>query len=436
MWKLWVFALVLAGCDDGAPQADPDPNDGRWTDRYSVPPLPKIDVLFVIEATPTMCGEQASLARAAASFAEWVEFADVRFATITTTAATPEQIGAFVTGTPDGAACAAGGGCGALPPVQHVPYGSDFAAALSDLQCRVQPGAGQIAGFAGGLDALQRALSCDGPNAEHFAACCVDGRFDPFCEAQVEFLRPDALLTVLILSDRDDCSGAAALPGDDPSECSWYRDRLTPLDTYRRFMASLKAQPNELLLVEAIVGALAFTIDGDNPMVYDPGPPVDPRCDPADERFDPSVEWTELCCPEGHCRGAIESSCESALGTAQAGARYRAFANDLNVHPCTDLPHDECPIICTDETPLDEMLQRLTPFRLAYCLSRPPAGPVTVSTQCVTDECDIRVAPRMLIEGVDYRVEEEQYCDGGVLLRLDTDPAHGGELIIEYALAE
>ena len=67
-------------------------------------------------------------------------------------------------------------------------------------------------GFEKGLEAMRLGLSCDGPNAERFGDCCVDGRYDRACAGAPDFLRPEAVLAVVVISDENDCSDPASNP--------------------------------------------------------------------------------------------------------------------------------------------------------------------------------------------------------------------------------
>ncbi|MGK0362345.1 MAG: hypothetical protein ACI9U2_004666, partial [Bradymonadia bacterium] len=268
-----------------------------------------------------------------------------------------------------------------------------------------------------GLESMRRALSCSGPNAASFGPCCrLDGTYDPSCAPEPgeepDFLRPDAILAVVFISDEDDCSDPAANPGAsnrvickygagdsdgdgvpdgfrDPDlcpdgasacfarecggldaetcraqrcaidktanhHCVWQRDRLTPVTDYRRFLTGLKARPRESILVASIVGERAYTHDAGNLVRFEAGTYADARCDPADEAFDEQVHRTEACCPGGICPSTPEPSCDSGDGQAYAGQRYLELAEqfgDTGVG-CPEGAEGidaECNSICTDD---------------------------------------------------------------------------------------
>jgi hypothetical protein len=183
-----------------------------------VPERPQLDLLFVVDDSGSMAEEQASLA---ANFAEVARFlqadlggrADVRVAVTTTDLARAERRGAFVQPTRPG--------CEGMAPVLALGPGTASAAdtvesIAAQLACLTDVGV-RGANREKGLEAMRWALDCNGPNAAAFGRCCVadgDGRavYDRQCLDTPEFLRPDALLAVVFLTDEDDCSDPAAHP--------------------------------------------------------------------------------------------------------------------------------------------------------------------------------------------------------------------------------
>ncbi len=187
-----------------------------------------------------------------------------------------------------------------------------------------------------GLESMRMALSCGGPNAELFGDCCVNGKYNPQCDIEAidqspKFLRPDATLFVVILSDEDDCS----TPADNPAMSSrmicqpnWNQDQnndlipdiyeekceldaeqcyqqecgefdlqagaelchqkrcdveryqdlgcqhaeeqsLVPVEEYRDFLVGLKSQPDQQLVVSTIVGFRQYLTDELGELVLD-----------------------------------------------------------------------------------------------------------------------------------------------------------------------
>ena len=198
-----------------------------------------------------------------------------------------------------------------------------------------------------GLEAMRTALSCSGPNAELFKTCCIGynendpsqnlrSTYDPLCvydendEATApKFLRPDATLVIIFISDENDCSTPEDNPfastrficqpgwglddngdgipdvydrcGLDPSrcfdlECGPYRAQgaqvchdkrcevpnynglgceynaaqsLVSISEYRDFLLKLKARPIDQLLVATIVGFRQYLTDINGELVLD-----------------------------------------------------------------------------------------------------------------------------------------------------------------------
>ncbi len=213
-------------------------------------------------------------------------------------------------------------------------------------------------GFEMGLEAMRHSLSCNGPNANHFAPCCVDDpttglqRYDPNCltdataGVEPDFLRPDAKLVVIFVSDENDCSEPAANqplskrvickytlvdqngdsipdgfedrtlcdgkspadcyhdecgamnPGECFSErcavsrevlsaCDWERQKLTPVEDYFEFLSSLKARPTEQLVVVPLVGPQPRTESG-HVISFDQPSPENRRDDDCAPVYEPN----------------------------------------------------------------------------------------------------------------------------------------------------
>lgn len=194
-----------------------------------------------------------------------------------------------------------------------------------------------------GLEAMRLALSCSGPNAELFKSCCIgyneggpqnnqNSFYDPGCvitdEAkEPEFLRPDATLVIIFITDENDCStpvdnpiasdrfickpgwqadddgdgvpdiynGKCGLPAKDCFElecgpyaregmqvchdkrcevdnyvglgCEYSRQALVSIKEYRNFLLKLKARPLDQLLVATIVGFRLYLRDAEGELI-------------------------------------------------------------------------------------------------------------------------------------------------------------------------
>ncbi len=182
------------------------------------PPVGEVDFLFVVDDSGSMAEEQASLALNFARVARFLRDglggrAHVRVAVTDTDLRSPDRRGAFITPTsPD---------CAGVGPILSLGPDSPLAGA-SEAEVARQLGCLTTLGTRGsnrekGLEAMRLALSCEGPNAAAFGACCVpgpDGRsvYDRGCTDSPAFLRPQAKLVVVFLTDEDDCSDPAANP--------------------------------------------------------------------------------------------------------------------------------------------------------------------------------------------------------------------------------
>ena len=233
------------GCDDGAVCAGhrhPDcathtclpagevpcaaiPADSRIREvEHRIAGALKLDILFVVDDSGSMCEEQANLTRnfgqlSSFIFDELGAAADYRLAVTSPDVHNDGRKGAFLYApapfepslncrdedgnplAPDTADCDAD-----LPPIVS-PGDVDSPAELERrFRCMATLGTNGD-GFEKGLEAMRLALSCDGPNAASLASCCPDGPCDA---TERGFLRPDGVLVVVFLTDEDDCSDPAS----------------------------------------------------------------------------------------------------------------------------------------------------------------------------------------------------------------------------------
>ena len=347
-WAGLALALLLGGpgCDD---EETPVVTYAAVEQIATIPPKPQLDILLVIDDSPSMCEEQASLSKNLRAFGELLldsvsRRRDIRLAVVSADAANPSEAGRFLyrpaapdafDGCPladafDTADCPAN----ADPILRFAEISAQCPAGDSDCQraavergirCRVTLGLGG-SGHEAGLEASRRALSCDGPNAAALGACCENGRPVPNCDIprqnpQPDFLRPGADLEVIFISDEDDCSTADLRPptaaegiADHPgpgaeafgqSLCTWQRQQLEPVSTYADFLIGLKARPGEQLYVAALTGQRAYTEQGDF-ITYSPQmTPAQAGCLDETGAYDPGRACNEdTDCPgtENTCR--------------------------------------------------------------------------------------------------------------------------------------
>ncbi len=426
-------------------------------DVTTLPAKTKIDLLFLIDNSGSMCEEQRNLARNFSVFSDFLfqelgQAADYRIAFVNTDMQKEDSKGRFQatparpqpalsctnreTGMPDVPQTQ---DCDDLlvDPVNDrvmtigpiiksglAEKGGNFTS-QEDLErkfrCMATLGTGGD-GFEKGLEAIRRSLSCDGPNRELFKECCddvvdpmnnlVSSTYDFQCAesklknlpgVEPDFLRPDAILVVLIITDEPDCSDPAsnptkskraickygpndrnmdgapdgysdpalcpsgnfaqcfqsecgnlaaaacyerrcAIPRADNSNCEWFRDELTPVSDYVEFLQSLKADPNRQLIIAAIAGQRKYMAGGSDEvfeLTYNlPRTPDNSACDPESAEFNPDIDQN-VCCPQGRCQGKIQSSCNSEFGVAYSGRRYYELAEAFGTNGLGCTPEHE-----------------------------------------------------------------------------------------------
>ena len=105
------------------------------------------------------------------------------------------------------------------------------------------------------------------------------------------FLRPDARLLTIVLSDEEDCSDAGALAGEGPTSCYTQSERLTPVAAIVEELQGLKGDPNQVV-VSAVVGvegsACSYVYEGRRyqQVAMATGGPIADICD---ESWEPSL---------------------------------------------------------------------------------------------------------------------------------------------------
>lgn len=507
---------ALAGCNEHPLVEFEQTVTGAMHETSTLPAQTRMDLLFVIDDSQSMCQEQTALA---ANFARLADFfferlgseADLRIAVTSTDLA--ESDGRLLSEVPIGAGVACpeaepleldcadiddpilatgpegnvGRDCGGLSGTEAT------ACVRADLDRRFRCLAHRGAGGGSrekGLEAMRRALSCDGPNAARFGACCTPDGFDPACAGEgprPAFLRPDALLVVVFVSDEDDCStrgdnpkqsglaicrdaGLTDRDGDgvpdafadpalcaaDPatcmriecgglgaddchqarcvvegteySSCAWEQEALTPVGDYVRFLSRLKLAPAEQLLVAAIVGDRLYTPSGD-PVSFRP-PDGDPACSEDALAGGP----TDACCRDGVCRSEVLPACETDFGRADPGVRYLAFAESIGAMGLDCV--DESTSLCEGDLvrPLEALSTCIQRSLVRFCLSKAVVDPaaVRVNLSCLDDvSCEALLPPEALPPSA-YTVAEDARCEGGWSVLLDAPPPAGARLTIDY----
>ena len=432
----WALVLLMIGCN--AHPVTPINANLNAVDRINnrLPAKTKLDFLFVVDNSNSMCEEQARLADdfklfSAFLFDELQGSADYRIAVTSTdlggSGVSPQggyepgellympaiepqscQAEEYIEYIPDTADCEPPGTASAIISSTQLnalteaelPPGEDRSAQLKaelERQFRCRATLGTSGGsMEKGLEAMRQALSCRGPNAELFSTCCVNGGteeayYNPACtpssDNEPEFLRPDATLIVIIISDEDDCSTPSDAPLDtgrlicraggmsdgdgdgvpdlysefcsDPQdcyqrECGSYtemgpatcyearcqtdallcdqtRGALSSIREYKDFLYGLKARPYDQLLVAPLVGFRSYTELGALHR-YVEGPLMSMDCAvPSSSSY-----GTEACCPMGICTGLLSpiEACHIPERSvrASAGTRYLELADLLGVN--------------------------------------------------------------------------------------------------------
>jgi hypothetical protein len=188
----------------------------------------KLDILFMVDNSSSMADKQDNLARNFPRFMEVLQAAapggqlDAHIAVVSSDLgiATPglEASGCSSTGGDDGRFQAAPRGACAGPRGNFLitgPAGANFAGAVTDaFACIARLGTGSC-GFEHQLASVRRALGGDPAR--------------PMPPGNAGFLRPDARLGIVLITDEDDCSAPAGSDLFDPALTAAYG----PLDSYR-----------------------------------------------------------------------------------------------------------------------------------------------------------------------------------------------------------
>jgi len=245
-----------------------------------------VDVLWVVDNSGSMCEEQAYLREDIAEFVNPLAAAglDLQMAVITTDVEDPSQSGRFqnVSNNDPGAQqcnvdvdishCPTPENGQEYPPTILSSNDPDYVDAAGELDvetfythlgCNITTGTTGT-GFEMGLEAARLALSPD----------LTSG-------ANAGFLRDDALLVVIFLTDENDCSDGGALDLVNGNICEWDRDQLISTQEYIDFFSSLKTDPSgnpdpSLIVMGGIV-APSNGVNFNRPDV------VEPSCSAFDE---------------------------------------------------------------------------------------------------------------------------------------------------------
>jgi len=207
-----VIAITAAGCT-----SEGDFAERKQTDYWYQAPNNEIDILWVVDDSCSMGEEQGTLAQGFSSFVEQME-----------TSGTDFHIGVISTSfdysDPDRGKL--------LGEPAYLTLADDYVALFSERALLGVEGSDKEKG----LEAADWALS----------PTMVTG-------ANKGFLRIDAQLLIVFVSDEEDCSDEGALEGEVAEECYRQRERLVPITEYVDTFRSIKKESADVQ-VSAIVG--------------------------------------------------------------------------------------------------------------------------------------------------------------------------------------
>lgn len=309
---LALLALSTA-CEDGAGGGDAG-DAGGGTGVPSVCTAPPVDLLVVLDDTPSMATWRDWLEEDLAAFGEAFEakFPPGEYSLRVAVALTGRDGRYAVADTPvlfrDGAP-------------GEATVGAHLARALGETD-----GTGNDLLVA----TLHNALSCQGPNAAHMAAeCCRATRtLDPDCvpDAPPDFLRPHAQLIAVVVSDGDDGTGG---------ESRYYED----------FLAGVR--PVDAFSLVVIAGAVGRV---DPPRCNGPPPEVE-TCDP-DEATAPLT--ARDFCVGGPCGFVAQPACVLPEGVIMEARRLQPFV-DTGMYDTVGCPRGasdaDCYTFCERDLP-------------------------------------------------------------------------------------
>lgn len=218
MVRWLAFALLLAplsGCNEYQLSGT------EHTEVYFLDPSTAVDILFVVDNSPSMKQEHDKVKEAFADFIFEVNESDSDWHIGVTTTDMETETGGVLLG-PD--------------PLYITPETENYEGLFI---AKINTVGTQGSGWEQGLQAAKSAL-LDAPN----------GHAD---SANAGFLREDADLAIVVISDENDCSDGGALPHEDQQECYWMNDELVPTQQFINAFESLK-RDDQTTTFSGIVG--------------------------------------------------------------------------------------------------------------------------------------------------------------------------------------
>jgi hypothetical protein len=273
---------LLAGCPDRTVAEVPIEETAAETKELPAHPQRDIDILFLIDDSPSMKEEQDSLKANFGRFISVLESIDGGLPNVHIAVATPNLGTSAIDGTQarSTSGCA---GTGEGGKFRRLPSGAAFISDIDD-------GSGsRVRNYAGSLSDAFAQIATVGSSG-----CIIEQHLEAVKKAldnnpaNTGFLRPDAYLAVIIVADEDDCSLAKsslfegsninfkctkeAIECDSPSssldqpglreDCHPKYDSTTmgSVDRYVDFLKSLKADPRDVIVAGIIGDAGPFEI--------------------------------------------------------------------------------------------------------------------------------------------------------------------------------
>ena len=211
----WVLtAIALVGC-----KSERDLFEQRNTDTWAQAPSNEVDILWVVDNSGSMADEQDILAQGFASFSYGLEDteADFHLGVITTSFDNGDPLAGVLVGDPP-----------------YLTQDDDFEPMFSERVRVGVDGSDKEKGLQAATFALNPVMTFDGGPNEGF-------------------VRPEAQLVVVFVSDEEDCSDNGVLDHLDAQGCSDEYDQLPPVSSFIQDLRSLKDDISKVL-VGAIVG--------------------------------------------------------------------------------------------------------------------------------------------------------------------------------------
>jgi hypothetical protein len=301
----------------------------------------KVDILFIVDNSGSMCEEQGNLRRNFNLFIDKIVDigADFQIAIVTTDMMDPEQSGRFQN-IPDGmpgascmeqvdiSACPTPDNDEEYPPLvlrssdpryQNEDGSVNRDKLQRDFGCSATVGtAGN--GFEMGLEAAKTALDVDLRNGYNS-----------------NFLRDEAFLGVIFVTDENDCSDRGALDKVNGNVCEWESDLLVPTSEYIDFFAKLKDGDKSRIIMGGIIAP-------DTGVRFSSPTMVTPSCTSGNGEGYAGYRYKELI--DGYENRALANICDESFDSAldSLGLLFREALDNkcLGSPPDTCVTSDDC----------------------------------------------------------------------------------------------